>query len=291
MPTIENYTTYAPWAFEVIRHIFAFTAAIFLCGLVYFLLTVRQSSPQYRLSAVISAVVMISAALEIGQLWLLFNDSFVYDPALQVWVAAEGEVFSNGYRYVNWLIDVPMLMTQLAVVCGIAGSALVKRWGLLTFLGAGMIITGYVGQFFESPAAGVVDGDASQFWIWGAVSTVFFIALLLVLAKMVQNPIGEASDRVRSQLKFCFWFLVATWAIYPFGYLWPVIDASDGGVVTRQVLYTVADVTSKLVFGGILSYVAIRRSAEVGYEPAIEQLPDLNGSTTVDRSAAPAARI
>jgi len=262
MPTIENYNSYAPWAYDVLHHGFAFTTAAFLAGLVYFLMTAKNVSKRYRLASIISAVVMVSATLEIGQLWLLWGSAFQFDEASNRFVVTATERFSNGYRYVNWLIDVPMLMTQLVVVCGLTGAALARRWALLSVLGAGMIITGYIGQFYESAAAGAVAGATAPFWVWGAISTIFFVALLLVLAAQVRRPLGDPSPQVRRNLIICFWFLLATWSIYPFGYLWPVIDGSSGGVVVRQLLYTVADISSKLAFGVFLGFVAERRSRD-----------------------------
>ena len=67
------------------------------------------------------------------------------------------------------------------------------------------------------------------------------VAPILVLARQVQNTLGQASDKVRFGLKFCFWFLLVAWAIYPLGFLWPVIDGCDTGVVVCQTLFTAAD--------------------------------------------------
>jgi hypothetical protein len=70
---------------------------------------------------------------------------------------------------------------------------------------------------------------------------VLVVAPILVLARQVQNPLGQASDEVRSGLKFCFWFLIVARAVCPLGYLWPVINGSDTGAVVCQTLYTAAD--------------------------------------------------
>ncbi len=273
MPSIENFLTYDYWQFDVIRHLFAFSTAVFLAGLVYFALTAKSTAPGYRLSAYISAVVMVSAALELGQLWMLWNNSFIWDALTQQFVPALDEQFSNGYRYMNWMIDVPMLATQLVVVCGFAGKELRNKWATLTVAGILMILTGYVGQYFEPAVAGVPGYEgAIQFWIWGLISTVFYIWMIFVLANAVRNPQGDPSDKVRSGLKFCFWFLLVTWSIYPIAYAMPLFAPDADGVVVRQVIFTIADVTSKLVFGVILSMVALRRSAEAGYAPAIDSM-------------------
>jgi bacteriorhodopsin len=134
-----------------------------------------------------------------------------------------------------------------------------------------MILTGYVGQYFEPAVAGVPGYEgAEQFWIWGLISTAFYVWMLLILANAVRNPKGDPSDQVRSRLKFCFWFLLATWSIYPLAYAMPLFSPTADGVVVRQVIYTIADVSSKLVFGVILSQVALQRSANEGFKPALE---------------------
>lgn len=275
MPSIENFLIYDYWQFDVIRHLFAFTTAVFLAGLVYFAMTAKTTAPGYRLSAYISAVVMVSAALEIGQLWFLWNQSFVWDPMSAHYVPSSETIFSNGYRYMNWLIDVPMLATQLVVVCGFVGTQLRNKWALLTLAGVLMILTGYVGQYFEPGVAGIPGhGGAEQFWIWGLISTAFYIWMIFILANAVRNPQGTPSDKVRKGLKFCFWFLLVTWSIYPIAYAMPLFAPNADGVVVRQTIFTVADITSKLVFGVILSQIALRRSAEAGYAPALDAMTD-----------------
>ncbi|WP_281168587.1 hypothetical protein [Chroococcidiopsis thermalis] len=39
--------------------------------------------------------------------------------------------------------------------------------------------------------------------------------------------------------------------------------------MTQQVIYTVADITSKVIYGAILSYIAQKCSETLKYEPAI----------------------
>lgn len=47
----------------------------------------------------------------------MWNQAFAVDVETATVSRVEGEVFANGYRYADWLIDVPMLLTQLLVVC------------------------------------------------------------------------------------------------------------------------------------------------------------------------------
>ena len=58
-------------------------------------------------------------------------------------------------------------------------------------------------------------------------------------------------------------FLVA-WTPHPGGYLFPVMLASELGSAGRQITFTVADVTSKVIYGILISRVAIVRSRRLG---------------------------
>ncbi|GEM_PF-5632367 len=40
------------------------------------------------------------------------------------------QLFSNGYRYMNWSIDVPVLLIQLLIVLGVTGAAFRRTWVL-----------------------------------------------------------------------------------------------------------------------------------------------------------------
>ena len=81
-----------------------------------------------------------------------------------------GELFSNGFRYMNWSIDVPVLLTELLIVAGITGVAFRKRWAAFVIAGLAMIWTGYIGQFDE------IEGGVA-FWGWGAAAPCLLLAL------------------------------------------------------------------------------------------------------------------
>ena len=287
MPTLENYLVFEFWQYDFVRHMFTLTVAVFAAGLVYFALSASSTAPWYRVSAYLSAVVMVSAALELYLLYQSWQESFVAVPLGQgagglldgigadspvAYVAAGDEVFSNGYRYLNWSIDVPMLLTQLLIVVGLTGRAFWRNWALLTAAGLAMIYTGYIGQYFEPAAAGVADFEGRNgfpLWVWGAVSTVFFVYINYKVITLTFNIVGDVPDRARKEMKRIGVFLVVTWTGYTIGYLLPALWPTNDGMVFRQFIYTFSDITSKLVYGVMLSRVALMRSAYDGYAPAI----------------------
>lgn len=263
MENYENFLTYGYWQYEVIRHSFGFTIAVFAASLVYFAMTVNQATPKYRTTFAISAVVMVSASIEIFQLWMMWDRVFVWDETARQMVRVEGEIFSNGYRYANWLIDVPMLLTQFLVVLQFTGRELFDRWWKLTSTGALMIILGYIGQYYEPQVAGLVEGSGTPFWIWGLLSWLAFFVLLWLANGAVKDGLPKLHSRARSLMKNAWKLLIITWFIYGFAYMVPAVPAladSDTFVVVRQLLYTFSDVVSKTVFGVLLANVAIMQS-------------------------------
>ena len=139
-----------------------------------------------------------------------------------------------------------------------------------------MVYTGYAGQFYEA-----VEGtQTTEFWVWGAVSTVFFLWIIWLAYKATYGRVDEMAEAARPGMKAVFWLLLGSWMLYPGGYLMPAMWFEADGVVARQITYTVADVSSKVLYGVLLSYVAQKASAAEGYEPARRRLPGNDRTST-----------
>lgn len=256
----ENEFSYNFFQYTIVSHVLTLGYAAMAAGLVYFLVTRSSVSARYRLSSTLSAVVMASAFLELYVLSARWTEAFAWNGSAYV---LQDELFSNGYRYVNWSIDVPVLLTQLLIVVGVTGAAFRKAWAGFVVLGLLMIYTGYAGQFYE------VDGSA-PFWIWGSISTVFYLVLLVMVYRVCYGNLSRLPARVHGMVKGVFWLLFGSWMLYPGGYLMPIIWDSADGVVARQITYTVADITSKILYGVLLGVIAQRISADEGYAEAAE---------------------
>ncbi|MEM9134369.1 MAG: bacteriorhodopsin [Actinomycetota bacterium] len=239
---------------------FTLTAAVFAAVLVYSLATAGSIAPRYRITSYLTGVVMVSAVLELGLLALRWSGGFDWNGSAYV---QSGDLFSNGFRYMNWSIDVPVLLTQLLVVAGITGRVFFQRWASFVVAGLAMIWTGYVGQFDE------VDGGAS-FWVWGAISTVFYLWLLYVAYQTIRDAKAKASPSVARLFQFTWILFLVAWTIYPVAYLMPQIWDDANGVVLRNLIYSFADISSKAVYGILLAVIAQKVSAEMGFKPAKE---------------------
>ncbi|WP_370392560.1 bacteriorhodopsin [uncultured Winogradskyella sp.] len=262
---IGNSEGFSEMAYQMVSHTLTLGYAVMLAGLLYFVLTLKTVSPKYRISNVLSGVVMVSAFLLLYAQAGNWTNSFQYDETIgRYMLQSDGDLFNNGYRYLNWLIDVPMLLFQILFVVSLTKSNFKSIRNQFWFSGALMIITGYIGQFYEV-------SNLPKFFIWGGISTVFFIHILWVMRKVIQEGkegIPQEAKKVMNQIWLLF---LVSWFLYPGAYLMPHLLGIEGGlfnesgVVGRQMTYTVADISSKVIYGVLLGRVAQIVSKKEGY--------------------------
>ena len=65
------------------------------------------------------------------------------------------------------------------------------------------------------------------------------------------------------------WYILITWTLYPIAYVLPVLWSTEWSIVTRQIIFTVADISTKVIYGAILTYIARKRSEADNYEEAL----------------------
>jgi bacteriorhodopsin len=187
--------------------------------------------------------------------WRIF-DSFK-DASDGYKVATTGpDSFNEGYRYVDWLLTVPLLLVEVIAVLAlakVAASSLVNR---LVPAAVAMIALGYPGE---------ISTDDGTKILWGVLSTIPFLYILYVLfvelgKSLDRQPAGVAATVGRLRL-----LLIGTWGVYPIAYLFPLLNITGtDAFMYRQIGYTVADVLAKCVFGLTIYKIAKMKSAAEG---------------------------
>lgn len=277
----------SPMTYDIVAHTYTVGFSIMLAALFYFMLTMRSVAPRFRVSSILSVVVMVSAFLILFYQTQAWTNSFEFVAAAGTYqLAAGADAFSNGFRYLNWLIDVPMLLFQILFIVDITKNRRASLRNQFWFSGTGMIVTGYIGQFYEAQAATLT----SPFYIWGFISTLFFIHVLYLIYRVIQEGKVGMQENAASVFGMILPLFFVSWMLYPGGYLMPVLLNTEGflgggmiteaGIVGRALTYTVADVCSKVIYGVLLTQVAQIRSENMGYDPE---------TGTVANEVAPAA--
>ena len=232
--------------------------------ILYFIMMSMQLAPRYRIVPILSAIVMASAGLSLLREFSLWEASYQFADGLYQ-PLAEGETFTNAFRYGNWTITVPILLTQLAIAFALPRPELHKRSLRMIIPAVLMIWTGLYGQFGET-------GDWSRLNLWGVISTVFFVWLIVEVRGVISRAVALGPNELSAWPKNIWWFFLATWGLYPIAYALPQLGFTGDVVVLRQLLFSIADISSKLIYGIILSRYLLRRSALEGYAPAAEAL-------------------
>jgi bacteriorhodopsin len=177
-------------------------------------------------------------------------------PAGQQLATAAG-TFNESYRYVDWLLTVPLLVAELVLVLKLdkkLESTLIKRNVVYAFL---MIATGYIGENYTVNSIQLDSGRT----IWGAISSVFFVLILRDLFGGIDASIKKQSKDIQGIFKILRVVLIATWGVYPIAYLLPAIAGNlgltaDAGLAYKQIGYTIADILAKPGYGLLIWKIA-----------------------------------
>jgi len=242
MDGIYDVTTLTAGQYSAVSNILSFGFASMLATTIYLYLSQARVLPKYRQAIVISGTVTLIA---LYHYWRIY-DSFA--------AAHAGEaVFNEAYRYVDWLLTVPLLLLETIAVLALPAAnrkALIAR---LVPASAAMIVLGYPGE---------VTSEMGPKMVWGALSTIPFLYILYILFVELTKSLDKQPADVSATVKRLRLLLIATWGVYPISYLMPVLGIDGANAfVGRQIGYTVADVLAKCLFGLTIYKIARLKSA------------------------------
>jgi len=246
--------------FDLVYNAFSLAIAAMGASFVYFLIQRTTLRPGFRLPVTISAVVVLIALYHYLRIFDSWNAAFVFDPVARTYTAGvEGTLpFNDGYRYVDWLLTVPLLLAELVLVMRLAAGPTRSLTVRLGVAAVAMILLGYPGEI--APAGDLLSFDARA--MWGILSMIPFIYILYVLFTELGRAIERQPEEVRGILSGVRILVVASWSFYPIAYVVPSLLQADPalGEVLRQVGYSVADIVAKPVFGLVILAIATIKS-------------------------------
>ena len=238
--------------YNLIYNAFSFAFATFAASTLFFWLGRSQVATQYKTAMTITGLVTFIAAYHYFRIFESWNEAFEFvDGALTV----TGTPFNDAYRYVDWLLTVPLLLVELILVMNLGRAETVSRATRLGLLAALMIALGYPGEVATS------DG---QRWLWGILSMLPFLWIVYELFVGLSKSIADQPEDARGLVSTARWLVIFSWAFYPIVYFAGAVGI-DGATASTiiQVGYTIADITAKSVFGVLIYMIAVRKSGDV----------------------------
>ena len=220
----------------------------------FLLIALPRVLARYRQAITVAAIVCGIAAYHYFRIFDSFKEAFVTKAVggNGMYSQAAGVSFNEGYRYVDWLLTVPLLLVELIAVLALTRKI---QSGLLLRLipaAALMIALGYPGE---------ISGDNGVRGIFGLLSTIPFAYILYVLFVQLSKTLVRQPQGVRKTIGNLRWLLLLSWGVYPIAYLLPILGVGGADAwVGKQIGYSVADIVAKAVYALIIFQVAKMKS-------------------------------
>ena len=183
---------------------------------VFFLMESLRFKGKWRTSMVVGALVTLVAAVH-------------YFYMRDVWASTGAS--PTVFRYVDWIVTVPLILAACTVVAGGV------FWRLLigTLV---MVIGGYLGEAgYINATLGFVIGMAG--WL--------FILYEIFAGEASKISAESAPASVQTAFNTMRWIVTIGWAIYPIGYFMGyMMGSADAN--SLNLIYNVADVVNKIGF-------------------------------------------
>ena len=154
--------------YQLVYNFFSFTFAAMAAGTLFSWLSLGSVSASYRPAMVVTGLVTFIAAYHYLQIFISFDGAY---SAVDGVVSSTGEAFNVTYRYVDWLLTVPLLLIELILVMKLSSSETLNRCVVLGSAAALMIILGYPGE---------ISTDLAGRLSWGLAAMIPFLFLSLI---------------------------------------------------------------------------------------------------------------
>jgi len=235
--------------FNLIYNAFSFAIAAMFASALFFLNAQAQVAQKYRLALLVSAIVVSIAGYHYFRIFNSWDAAYGLQSGVYT---LTGTPFNDAYRYVDWLLTVPLLLVETVAVLALpvkeARPLLIK----LVVASVVMIATGYPGEISDNLTTRI---------IWGTVSTIPFAYILYVLWVELSKSLVRQPAAVQTLVRNMRLLLLFSWGVYPIAYLLPMVGITGtAATVGVQLGYTIADVLAKPLFGLLVFAIAVTKT-------------------------------
>jgi bacteriorhodopsin len=217
---------------------------------------------KYRTALCISGLVTAIAFYHYFRMFNSWTDAYTFEPvnenSTDYIVRATGFPYNDAYRYMDWLLTVPLLLIELILVMGLDKETTRDKSIKLGTAAAIMIALGYPGEIAESNVTRMI------YW---ALAMVPFLYIIYVLFVNLKDAVAQQPACARDLVSQARYVTIISWLTYPFVYVLPALGVSGTtAMVGVQIGYSISDFISKCGLGLMITMIALRKS-RAGYSP------------------------
>jgi bacteriorhodopsin len=235
--------------FDLVYNAFSFAIAVMGAATIFFLFSRDRVAPVYRTAVTITGLVTLIACYHYFRIFNSWEAAYTVANGM---ATPTGVAFNDAYRYVDWLLTVPLLLVELILVMRLSAAETTSKSIKLGVLAALMVILGYPGE---------VSQDGGTRWIWWALAMIPFLLIVYDLFIGLAKSIADQPANARGMVSAARWLTVLSWCFYPVVFVFPMIGfAGSNATIAVQVGYSVADIVAKAMFGVFIFMIAVRKS-------------------------------
>ncbi len=238
-----------PSQFNLVYNGFSLAIAAMFASALFFFSIRDRVGKKYQIALVVSALVVSIAGYHYYRIFNSWDAAYSLQNGEYV---LTGVPFNDAYRYVDWILTVPLLLVETIAVLALPA---IEAKPLLTKLVVAsilMIVAGYPGE---------ISSDMTTRTIWGTLSTIPFAYILYVLWVELSKSLERQPENVQKLVRDMRLLLLLSWGVYPIAYLLPMLGiVSTSATVGVQVGYTIADLLAKPIFGLLVFSIALEKT-------------------------------
>jgi bacteriorhodopsin len=252
-PLPEGFT-YGQWS--LVYNSLSFGIAGMGAATIFFWLQLPNVTKNYRTALAITGLVTAIACYHYVRIFNSWVDAFEVSNVNggDYTVKTSGNPFNDAYRYVDWLLTVPLLLIELILVMKLPQAETVALSWKLGLASAIMVCLGYPGE---------IQDDLAVRWKWWGASMIPFCYVVLNLLVGLNDATNKQPESVKGLLISARYLTAVAWLTYPFVYIVKNLGlAGTDATMYEQVGYSIADIVAKAVFGVMIWAIAAGKSAE-----------------------------
>lgn len=258
--------------FNLVYDFLSFTFATMMATTIFCWLQVPSIAPKYKTALIITGLVTFIASYHYMRIFDSWNTSYEWVNGGQG-LMSTGKPFNDAYRYMDWLLTVPLLLVEIVLVMKLDAEESRSRCVSLGSAAALMILLGYPGELeLETSAL----KKRWFYWLLAMIPFVYIVYTLLIGLAEATN--SESDPRVRKLIRWSQWATVVSWCTYPIVYLFPMLGIQgNSAIVAIQLGYSVSDIVAKCGVG-LLVY-SITTAKSISLKSGNSEETPLYGST------------
>jgi bacteriorhodopsin len=252
--------------FGLVYNVLSFSFASMAATTLFLWMRIPAVKDCYASALIISGEVTFIAAYHYLRIFNSWVDAYEYKPNTSGEVenpVLTGVPFNDAYRYMDWLLTVPLLLIEIVFVMKLSDEETKKKATTLGIASGLMICNGYPGEL-------IVEGNLSVRWFFWAFSLCPFTYVVYeLLVGMSASTNAESDPVVKSLIQRSQYWTVISWLTYPVVYTFPMLGLHGANAITAiQVGYCVSDIISKCGVG-IVIYCVTDAKSKSGKEGAL----------------------